>query len=395
MTDVVALLDRPSRDSMGAIPIVSGRTSSILSVHGLANSPEQLIANDDLEDLIASHQAIAFRPPVAVELAPAVSNPVAMWVGREFEVKASDLGVPAPPLPSDQVVRAPDGRAALANSTEVYARLEAWLERAFRMVVEDSSEPLAKLMSQVLPDHEFTQAALWCSAKSNKRRSEELDWFLRLRRDAGKAANKGDLEGHFKSLCQHPPWTGVKGVVLVSGLTGTRHGEFAQQLTKIVGVHVQSSSMVSFGDFLRTRWRELHGREASKPDLQKFGQEQVDAGPFLFAQRVLAQTDKDPDLLVVDGVRHTVIKEAIEFIVNKPTIEFGVDAAEALVIRNLTLELGAAEVPLVRTAQTEREAEKLLAQVSQRIRYTDSDAENQTEVERASDLALESIAAVG
>jgi hypothetical protein len=318
-----------------------------------------------------------------------------MWVGREFEDKASELGVPAPPLPSDQVVRALDGRAALANSTEVYARLEAWLERAFRTVVEDSSEPLAKLMSQVLPDHEFTQAALWCSAKSKKQRSEELDWFLRLRRDAGKPANKGDLEGHFKSLCRHPPWTGVKRVVLVSGLTGTRHGEFAQQLTKIVGTHVQNSAMVSFGDFLRTQWREIHGRAASKPDLQKFGQEQVDAGPFLFAQRVLAQADTDRELLVVDGVRHTIIKEAIEFIVNKPTIEFRIDAPEALVIKNLTRQVGAAEIAGVRGAQTEHEAEKLLAQVSQRIRYTDSDAENQTEVERASYLALERIAAVG
>jgi hypothetical protein len=153
--------------------------------------------------------------------------------------------------------------------------------------------------------------------------------------------------------------------------------------------------MVSFGDFLRTQWQELHGREASKPDLQKFGQEQVDAGPFLFAQRVLAQADTDPALLVVDGVRHTIIKEAIEFIVNKPTFEFGVVASEELVIKNLTRQVGAAGIQLVRAAQTEREAEKLLAQVSQRIRYTDSDAENQTQVERASDLTLERIAAVG
>jgi hypothetical protein len=380
---------------MGAIPLVSGRTSSTLAVYGLADSPEQPIANDDLQDLIASHQAIALRPPVSVELTPAVSNPVAMWVGREFEDKASELGVPAPPMPSDQIVSARDGRAALANSSEVYARLEAWVERAFRTVVEDSSEPLAKLMSQVLPDHEFTQAALWCSARSKKQRSEELDWFLRLRRDAGKPANRGDLEGHFKSLCRHPPWTGVKRVVLVSGLTGTRHGEFAQQLTRIVGTHVQNSAMVSFGDFLRTQWREVHGRSASKPDLQKFGQEHVDAGPFLFAQQVLAQTGTHPELLVVDGVRHTVIKEAIEFILNKSTIEFRVDASEALVIKNLTAEVGAAEIQLVRSAQTEHEAAKLLAQVSQRIRYTDSDAENQTEVERASHLALETIAAVG
>src|SRR5258708_30164397 len=116
MTDVLARMARPSRGSMGTIPVVPGRTSSPLTVYGLANSPQQPIAKDDLEDLIASHQATAFRPPVSIELASAVSNPVAMWVGQEFEDKASELVVPAPPLTSDPVLSAPDRRAALANS---------------------------------------------------------------------------------------------------------------------------------------------------------------------------------------------------------------------------------------------------------------------------------------
>jgi hypothetical protein len=395
MTDVVALLDRPSSESMGAVPLVSGGTGGVFAVRGLANSPEQSIADDDLQELVASHQAIGFHPPVSIDLASVVSNPVAMWIGREFEENASNLGVPAPPLPSDQVVKVPDGRAALANSGEVYARLEAWLERAFRTVVEDSNEPLARLMAQVLPDHQFTQAALWCSARSDKRRTQELDWFLRLRRDAGKPAVKRDLEGHFKTLCRHPPWMTVKGVVLVSGLTGTRHSEAAEQLTKIIRAKVHDSSMVSFGRFLRDRWQELHGHAPTKPDLQKFGQEQVDAGPFLFASRVLAQTRTYPELLVVDGVRHAVIKEAIEFILNKPTIDLGVYAPEALVVKHLTDQVGAASVPGVRAAQTEDEAKKLLEQVSQRIRYTDSDAENQSEVRRFSHWALEKIAAAG
>ena len=380
---------------MGAVPIVSGGTGPALAVHGLANLPEQSIMDDDLKELVASHQAIAFHPPVSVGLASVDSNPVAMWIGREFEAKASDLGVPPPPLPSDQVVEVPDGRAALANSGEVYARLEAWVERAFRAVVEDSNEPLARLMAQVLPDHEFTQAALWCSARSGKRRTQELDWFLRLRRDAGKSAIKRDLEGHFKILCGHPPWTTVKGVVLVSGLTGTRHSEAAEQLTKTIRAQVHDSSMVSFGRFLRDRWQEMHGQPPTKQDLQKFGQDQVDAGPFLFARRVLAQTRTYPELLVVDGVRHGVIKEAIEFIVNKPTLDLGVDAPEALVVKHLTAQVGAGSVPGVRAAQTEDEAKKLLEQVSQRINYTDSDSENQSEVKRVSHWAVEQIAATG
>jgi hypothetical protein len=396
MTDLVALLDRPSSESMGALPIVSVSGGSGLAVHGLATSAKQQIADDDLRELLASHQAIGFHPPVPVDFGSEVSNAVAMWIGREFEAKAINLGVPAPPLPSEQVVRVPDGQAAVANSAEVYARLEAWLERAFRAVVGvNSNQALARLMAQVLPDHEFTQAALWHSAVSERERSQEIDWFMRLRRDLGKRTSRSHLEHHFKTLCRQPPWTSVKGVVLVSGLAGTRHSEAAEQLTKTIRAHVHDSSMVSFGRFLRDRWQDLHGSAPTKPDLQKFGQQQVDAGPFLFARQVLAQTHAYPELLVVDGVRHGVIKEAIEFIVNKPTLDLGVYTPEALVVKHLTTQVGAAWVSGVRAAQTEDEAKKLLEQVSQRIRYTDSDSENQSEVKRVSDLALEKFAAAG
>jgi hypothetical protein len=396
MTDVVALLDRPSRESMGAVPFVSGGHGPVLAVQGLAQTSEQSIADDDLQQLVASHQAIAFRPPVAIDLGPAVANPVAMWIGREFEAKASNLGVPAPPLPSDQVVNLPDGRAALANPGEVYARLETWIERAFRTVVEEPNEPLARLMAQVLPIHDLTQAALWCSAESGKRRAQELDWFLRLRRDAGRPTSKRTLERHFETLRANPPWTRVKFVVLVSGLTGTRHSEAAERITRTMGAHVHDSSMVSFGGFLRKRWEELHGQPATKPDLQRFGQEQVNAGPFLFARQVLAQMHTYPELLVVDGVRHRTIKDAIEFILHKPTLPFAVDTPEPVVVKHLADDnIRAEELPQVRAAQTENEAKKLLQQVGQRISYTDSDNDNQSEVQRVSDLALQKFAAAG
>lgn len=367
MTRVVALLDTPSAESMGAVPIVLQNDGS-LSVSGLADSRSRMISDQELQELVSSRQAV--RVSANLDTAAGTANPVAMWIGKQFASQARALDLPPPPLVSDDVIETVDGRAGLGHPEEVHARLTAWLEKAFRHAIESSSVKLARLMTQVMPDHELTRAALWNTAPKREK-EKELEWFVRLERDAGRAADPQHLRQRFENLRDHPPLPAMK-VVLVTGKAGTRHREAAEELTKRLQAQRCNAGMVSFGQYLRVYWKRLHGENPTQPELQELGQEWVSTKPFLFTRQVLAERPATANVLIVDGVRHRVISDAIEFMVDTDPKQFAVTAPEPLVKRRLAEREGTEAVRGIMEHATEQEIPELLRRAKQVLRYDES-----------------------
>jgi hypothetical protein len=81
MGELIALLDRPSTHSMGAVPFVSKESERDLVVHGLSSVRARPIADDDLQELVQSRQAIRIAPIQSVTLSTSAANPVAMGFG--------------------------------------------------------------------------------------------------------------------------------------------------------------------------------------------------------------------------------------------------------------------------------------------------------------------------
>jgi len=372
MSELIALLDPPANDSMGAVPVVTRESDGGMFVRGLAHSHRRPISLTELNELLSSRQAIS-TDPIPVDF-PDNSNPVAMWVGEAFAESANRLGMPPAPARDHAITIGRQGHAVIGSSDEIYARLEVWLERAFRKVIEGRNHSLASLMAQTLPNHPLTQAALWHSAPSDAKRANELAWFRRLRIDAGKREEAQTLERQFEELCRRPPWASVKAVILMSGLAGSGHTKASQRFAQSVSAAARGLSLVSFGDFLREEFQKIYREVPSKPQLQVFGQRFVVERPYRFVQRVLTQAklDLQPAVLVVDGVRHQIIKDAIEFIVNKPLTHYFVNVPEGMVVKNLEREVGRERVRDVQQADTEVALHTLMVQIPESIEYDGS-----------------------
>jgi hypothetical protein len=389
MAEVIALLDKPSPDSMGALPFVWRDEDGSLAVFGLAETSGRTVSQDEIEDLTRARQAMAVHLPLSSK--PTAAKSMAMWIGKRFTSKAAALGVPAPPRPSELSIQLEDGSASIAPTDDVHARLEAWLERAFQVCITTSNRQLAELMAQVMPDHELTQAALWKTAPANQK-NDELAWFVRLRRDAGKRTNAHQLERRFRALCGAPPWGKTKLTILISGRAGSGHREFAQDLALRIAGGAAKLALVSFGEFLRADWKATHHSEPTKRQLQDLGQAYVASRPFSFARQVLLQkTTPTPDVLIVDGVRHESIKDAIEFMVPSQFLPLAVDMPQDLLVRSLSQQVGPRAVQSVQEHQTEVEVRKLIAKVPTKISYNEL-SERRLEADKASQMVREELA---
>lgn len=368
MTKIVALLDKPSTHSMGAVPIVLRSESGTLMVSGMKGGLRP-IAEEDLRELVDSNQAM---PAAGTVTSSPETNLLAMWIGSDFASRAEMLQVSTSPIGPHDLFAATTGRFWLGPPEEVYVRLITWIEKAFRRVVASSNAELARLMIKVMPDHELTRAAVWFTTPKTAR-AELLEWYERIERDANRTADAAGLARRYQSLCTHPPFRDVK-VVLVSGKAGTGHREAAQRLTKQLTDLHRKAAMVSFGQYLRKRWMVQYGREATQRELQQLGQELVTTTPFLFAREVVSQQPSSVEFLVVDGVRHHIIREALQFMFDADKKLFGVEAPEQQVRQRLLLREGknADTVQEIMNDPTELEIPDLIRIANQVIPYDDS-----------------------
>jgi hypothetical protein len=384
MTRIVALLDKPSTHSMGAVPIVLRSESDTLIVSGMKGG-HRPIAEEDLRELISSNQAMPAAGTVTSSREP---NLLAMWIGSDFASRAEMLQVSTSAIGPSDLFAVAAGRFWLGPPEEVYVRLVTWIEKAFRRVVASSNAELARLMIKVMPDHELTRAAVWFTTPKTAR-AELLQWYVRIDRDANRTANPADLARRYESLCAHPPFSGVK-VVLVSGKAGTGHREAAQRLTsQLTDLH-RKAAMVSFGQYLRQRWIVQHGREASQRELQQLGQELVTTTPFLFAREVVSQRPSSIEFLVVDGVRHHIIRDALQFMFDADKKLFAVKAPEQQVRQRLLLREGenADVVREIMNDPTELEIPDLIRIANQVIPYDDSFRLDEEKLREASEAAV-------
>lgn len=99
-------------------------------------------------------------------------------------------------------------------------------------------------------------------------------------------------------------------IVCISGGIGSGKTTFVAELARAT-----SASIVSFGDFVRATARTRNLPE-SRSVLQELGAVLIaELGETEFVRLVLAQADQQRSVLVVDGVRHVEIMEAVRAVV--------------------------------------------------------------------------------
>ena len=193
---VIALLDMPSGDSMGMLATVVKAPDGSLYVSG-ADAPRE-VPQASLDELIEHHQSLGLASAVDCSTLP---DPVtALWIGREFSLRAAALDLPLPRAPDLARAELAQGSILLSSPAQVFALLDAWTSEAFTRAVRNKNNAIPLLMIQVLPDHALTRAALWYTADETGR-AHELAWFLRLDRDVGKKSTAAGLEQEFKDAC--------------------------------------------------------------------------------------------------------------------------------------------------------------------------------------------------
>ena len=353
-----------------------------LKVGGLIAWRERTIASDELDELLRFRQALATTADVNIETS--VQDIIAMWFGKRFLERAKALGVPAP-ITSETMIEVAEGFAWLAPKLEVHARLLAWLERAFRQSIKHSSCEVAQLMVQAVPDHELTRAAMWRTTPAHHA-ERELAWFARLERDAGRSTTAESLRERLEQLCRNPPYQGVR-ILPIIGKAGSGHREAAEKLRHLMLHRQLNVELVSFGEFLRQQWRIMNPRKASQRELQHFGEQLVRFTPFAFIRDVLAQKPIAHGVLIVDGVRHRVISDAIQLMFESTLDPFAVVAPDELVARRLSEREGWSHVRAIQEDATERDIPELLRSAKSVLHYDKELHLNEDELREATELA--------
>jgi hypothetical protein len=308
-----------------------------------------------------------------------------MWFGRRFVKRSKELEV-ALPITSDALIEFTDGCAWLGEPVEVHARLLAWLDKAFRQSIKDSNVELAQLMAQVMPDHELTRAALWRTA-TKAEADRDLHWFARLERDAGRDGDPARLREQFAQLCEHPPNQAVT-VLLIVGPAGSGSKRAAQDLKRLYRQQHGSVELVSFGQFLRAEWERKHTSKATQVQLQELGQQWVRLRPFAFARAVVGQRPISRGVLLVDGVRHKVIVDAMRFMFDFREDPIGVTASDKVIEKRLARREGRSHVREIQEHATEREIPELLRHAKPVLHYDSPSTLHEDELRKAAELAI-------
>lgn len=171
-------------------------------IRGFA-SPRHAVSREELDQLIAAGHAQSLREPLPAPEADLVLSDayvVALWVGTAFELDASvteitvagmkrmvgEVAESFPTLP----FAGEGGRFALVTAKDAYSWLENWTLDAFFTYRRTGDTRLAKLMAQVLPDHETTLAVRWATSPDPDRELRRQLNIWRRGEDAAKLQAK-------------------------------------------------------------------------------------------------------------------------------------------------------------------------------------------------------------
>lgn len=184
---LVALLDRPSEKSFGMVPIlIHERESGSYIVYGLKGgaTPLLLPGSMTVQDYVSGNCRNTASSAISFSVPPL--GKVAGWIGSIFLDECRRLHAPVPEVPKDASVhkdnrdtQTPGGVFWIGNSSDVYARLEAWLYTAAVVACQRRCHETATLMNWCLPDRIETHAAIWYTAPDQQHRERELNWLIR------------------------------------------------------------------------------------------------------------------------------------------------------------------------------------------------------------------------
>ena len=316
---LTALLDSPRSRTMGAVPFVSRDTATgTLRTNGFANrSMRRSVDEDELEELVSAKQASKVASELDLTSVLEVGNQVAFWVGHDFAAEAAELGMPLPLLDGDSSIVTERGFVRVLPAEEVYARIVTWTEQALRSVIRTRSPGVAELMRRVAHDSDVIRTAIWLTT-ANEKIERTLNWYTRLERDAGHRTSPGSLINRFQSLSKLPRFNRTEVSYGISGKAGSDHRDVARLIHQKI---YSDAEVVSFGGYLRQQLQSEFQRAPDKRELQIFGQKLVRTKPFWFAREVLAGADA-AKRLVVDGVRHKEIQQALRMMVDRMSFSF-------------------------------------------------------------------------
>jgi len=314
---VKALLDRPSARSLGMLGLAVDFGDQVLRTEGVAGGQAGTLTVEELGELISAGHALKIDGP---EFQTGGYSQGALWIGDQFASDADKYDLALPPLPEQASGKSATGRYWIAPITQISQVIDSWLVRAFREVVHNPSEELAKLMSWALPEREETRAALWLTARDERLRSREVNWWVRLAKDHGQSnVTTQSFTSRLEEIIGH-----AKGALLpkVVGLCAPAKGG-DNAIADFIATQRQIRR-VSFGLWLRTHAPQ-GGSPSNRVVLQKLGQEMIDRhGALFFCLKVL-QTAPSVSLnqaFVIDGIRHLDVFKSIQFLVGPDRFAF-------------------------------------------------------------------------
>jgi hypothetical protein len=355
MSRLIALLDKPSRDSFGMVPVVVSDQDGRLDVLGLAADSRHRKAaftRAAYDSLIAGGHALPVSTTRTVE--PQMTT-VALWLGDDYEAEARANGLELPPLP---LVPTPaeGGRFFLGTANDLFVYLEHTVRRAFVLAqrVDASRATLVDLMQRTLPQHQLTLAAALVNARDV---DVEYSWQRALGIDqpleSALTAARSSWETYQYSF-------GSTTFVVFIGESGTNRDLAAETHAK--NLH---ASFRSFSTRLKSQVDAALPPAEIKRAMQILGQQSVEVSPLAFTLSALETDDIRGERVVVDSVRHRQILRVLQWLADGRVKSVGVDGdatvqAERLESRHLNVDA-------VRSDPTEVEIPDMLKEVNQRI----------------------------
>lgn len=187
MYRLIALLDKPSIESFGMVPLLVRKDGEerLYVYRGAKDAPPTTHSDREFR-MMTHHMRVVEVRHIRFEEEPV--DKVAGWLGMAFLANSRRLGLPDPDVTGDYptyVFGAADqplvseGVFWFASPDDVFARLEIWLLFAAKEAFRRKSAEVAGLMHWCLPMRDETQAAIWYTAPDDKRH-DLLTWSLRM-----------------------------------------------------------------------------------------------------------------------------------------------------------------------------------------------------------------------
>ncbi|HLL05613.1 MAG TPA: hypothetical protein VK539_33900 [Myxococcaceae bacterium] len=315
MSRILALLDRPQRQSLGIVPLVISQDEKI-QVLGLAPASAHRGRNlsaEDVEHLIRAHHAMrsdATAPDILTQ------RHAALWMGAEFTENSKKLGLPLPPLPRS-VFQTEEGAFAIGEASDLYPYLDAWTDAAFTSFLMqrtgDGKRAFADLMRWVLPSDPRTLAAAWHSAPDSSRELAIQHHIFGAQHSA--AQWKALLQ---KTITNYrSPLNEIGKVFAFIGGSASPREKIADRFAGLV-----NSDTTSFTKAIKRRVSGAADAPLDKKQLMEQGQHIVEEAPLTMTMDVLQSAFGSPAALgsphrsiVIDSVRHQEILDVIWWLV--------------------------------------------------------------------------------